>query len=105
YELKFVSGPTGSDITNDPVHQRIPLLGNYHLDLWALVTGTNATFTDEALHDSRHCIASTQIGGGAIAAGGVTAAQLSPDFDDQFAARVGGANNITADGIGDWGGT
>src|SRR5438552_1226147 len=82
YDLRFVSGPAGSDIINDPVHQRIPLLGIYHVDLWARISGSDGTTSNDGLWDSRNCIASLQIGGGAIGAGGVIAGQVTPDFDD-----------------------
>jgi hypothetical protein len=107
YELRYVGGPAGSDTApgvTDPLHQRGAQVGTYNVELWARVSGTNATNTDEGLTNSLISVTSTQLSGGSIQAGALASGVRATAFDET-GSRNGAANNITADGIGDWGGT
>jgi hypothetical protein len=74
----------------------------YQLDLWARVSGTNGTVTDEGLSNSYVTVLSGQSGGAAITAGGVTSgAAVAP----WTVGRNGSGADLNSDGIGDWGST
>ena len=90
---------------SDGNHTKVAAAGaDYTLDVWARVSGTNATATDEKLAFSYVNIVSTQSSGGAITAGGfTTGARVAP-----FAgggSRDGGPADLNADGVIDWGST
>lgn len=105
YELRYTSGPAGSDTgVGDPVHNRNALVGTYGVELWARASGTNGTNTDEGIQNSLLVLTSTQSSGGAALAGGLANGNRVAPFD-QTGSRNGVANNITNDGMGDWGGT
>jgi len=109
YDLRYAPAgqPAGSIVPADPsgVHVRGAVAGTYHLELWARVSGTNATNADEGLTNIYTTLASAQISGGAITAGGLANGAVVTPFDATGLARNGAANNVSADGIGDWGGT
>jgi len=106
YELRYTGGPAGSIVDADPTgtHIRGTVVGTYNVELWARVSGTNGSTTDEGLTNSLISITSTQLGGGAVASGALANGTRDAIFAET-ASRNGAANNITADGIGDWGGT
>jgi len=106
YDVRYTSGPSGSDVGQvDPAHRRTALPGVYHVELFARVRGTDTDHTNDGLTASYLTVVSTQINGGAASPGsGVSGAYFQSPFDD-IASRTGGPNNITNDGIGDWGGT
>jgi len=106
YELRYTGGPVGSDTgVADPLHQRNAIAGGvYNVELWARVSGTNGTTTDEGLINSLITMTSTQLGGGAATSGAIGNVVNSLGYNET-GSRVGVANNITADGMGDWGGT
>jgi hypothetical protein len=105
YELRYTGGPAGSTTgIADPLHQRNALVGTYNVELWARVSGTNGVVTDDGLQNSLIVMTSTQLGGGAALAGGIGGVVNSDGFN-QTGSRLGAPNNITADGMGDWGGT
>jgi hypothetical protein len=94
YDLRFADGS----------HTQGAAAGQtYTLELYARVSGTNGNVADEALTSSYVQIVSTQSGGGALTSGGLTAATLVSPFNES-GSRIGTTNNITADGIADWGG-
>jgi len=106
YDLRFAGAqPVGSGSAGDGVHSLGAVPGTYHLELWARVSGTNATNADEGLTNIYTAIASQQQSGGAITAGGLAAGAVVTPFDATGLARNGAANSISADGIVDWGGT
>jgi hypothetical protein len=106
YDMRCVSGPAGSDVgVSDPVHERDLVTGLYQLELWVRVKGTNGTVTDEALSACLISAASTQVNGGAVLSGGLSNGQTSGPFNDASTSRNGAANDLTSDGIMDWGGT
>ena len=80
--------------------------GDFSIDVWAQVTGT-----DPALRDGLiwiyGSVQSTQINGGAVAGGagtGITGNQAAPLFTiTPFVGAPGDPQNVTADGIQDWG--
>src|SRR5439155_27193764 len=99
YDLRFVSGPTGSDITNDPSHQRVAIVGTYHIALWVQISGTNSTHTDESLLDAWPSVASAQVAGGVVAAGGLANGHQTAPFN-QYPTYTGISSNLSNDGIG-----
>jgi len=76
----------------------------YTLELWAQVSGTNATQSDEKLTNTYVNIVSTQVGGGNIVAGGLAAATVATPFDGA-GFRAGGPGDLNSDGVIDWGST
>jgi hypothetical protein len=105
YDLRYVGGPVGSEATVDPAHIRQAVVGTYQLELWQRVSGTNATVTDESLTNSLITVVSTQVGGSAVTSGALAAGTTATPFNDPTTSRNGAAQIITADGVGDWGGT
>lgn len=95
YDLRFADGSH----TKDPASA-----ASFTVELWARVSGTNATQTDEGLTNSYVEILSTQTGGGGITAGGLSAGVLALGFNEA-GSRAGGSTQINADGIADWGTT
>jgi hypothetical protein len=81
--------------------------GTYQLELWARVSGTNGTTSDEATQFSYITLLSTQTGGGAITAGGLSNGHTSPEFTntEPSISRPGGGSDLNGDGIIDWGST
>jgi hypothetical protein len=80
--------------------------GVYSIDVWAQVTGANTT-PDEGLLFVYGAVRSTQVNGGAISSGtsGITANVASNTnwtVDSPFG-QAGTAQNVTLDGIQDWG--
>ncbi len=100
YDLRFSDGS----------HRKVPTAGSsYSLELWVRVSGTNGNNLDEGLQSTLTSIVSTQSSGGAIGLGGITSVAVSPLFQT-FSGTTplfsnGTSNNISADGIVDWGGT
>jgi hypothetical protein len=95
YDLRFFGG----------THEIIPIHPNvYTVELWARVSGTNATQTDEGLTNSYVTILSSQIAGGSITSGGLTAASLGNGFNET-GSRVGASADLNNDGVLDWGAT
>jgi len=100
YDLRFA----------DNSHTQVAVAGqSYTLQLWARVSGTNGNVSDEGIQSIIGSIVSTQGSGGALATGGITSVTLNPSFTSSSGTTVlstaGTSNNITADGIVDWGGT
>jgi len=99
YDLRLASG----------AHSVNAVAGqSYTVDLWAIVSGTNGTNTDDGIQSSYAKILSTQLGsGGGIATGGITAAAVSTDFQSFSGTaplhRNGGGADLNGDGIVDWG--
>jgi len=105
YELRYTGGPAGSTTGQaDPAHSRNPVVGTYNVELWARVSGSNGTNTDEALTSALISITSTQLGGGGALSGGLGNANRAAGFDET-GSRNGSPANLSADGMGDWGGT
>jgi hypothetical protein len=102
YDLRL-GGSTGAEPTS---HTLPNAPGTYTLDLWARITGTNATNTDEKFTNSYVTILSTQTNGGAILSGGggITGATLAPGADEG-GSRAGGGADLNGDGVLDWGST
>jgi len=95
YDLRFSDGS----------HSVAPVAGQtYTLQLWGRVSGTNAMITDEGLNSGYVNIVSTQSGGGAITAGGLTAGVRVAPFAGA-GSRDGSPADLNADGILDWGST
>jgi hypothetical protein len=95
YDLRFADGD----------HTKVATAGgSYTLELWARVSGTNATSTDETLTYSYINIVSTQASGGAIASGGLSNGTLVAPFQGG-GSRAGGPTEMssTPDGVVDWG--
>src|SRR5438105_1610494 len=100
YDLQYAPGSQDTS-QSDPLHFHAAVAGNYTLDLWCQVSGTNGVYTDEALTNSYLSIVSHQVSGGTVSAGGITASALQAGFNSAIG-RLGGAKNISFDGIGDW---
>jgi len=77
--------------------------GTYTLDLWAQVSGTDASISNETHTFDYVTILSTQSGGGAITSGGLTGS-LGSGFDEA-GSRPGAGADLNGDGIIDWGST
>jgi hypothetical protein len=81
--------------------------GTYEVDVWALVSGTNDSTADEGLLNVYGSVQSQQVNGGALSAGtsGVTGnAGAGPVFTTGSPnGQAGTSQNITTDGVGDWG--
>jgi len=106
FDLRFSGAqPVGSGGAGDGLHSLGAVPGTYHLDLWARVSGTNGTTTDEALTNVYTSIASLQTNGGAVTAGSLANAQTTSTFTSSGISGNGGPANLSSDGIGDWGGT
>jgi hypothetical protein len=91
YDLRFADGS----------HVKQADTTTYTLDLWARISGTNGTVTDEAVTNSYITILSSQSGGGAFTLGGLTAGAPAPGFNEA-GSRSGGPNQLNGDGIVDW---
>src|SRR5437660_1245924 len=76
--------------------------GNYTIDLWARITGTDTDHTNDKLVTSYAVVQSGSVSGGF--GGGLSGAVTDNPFNGS-GSRNGGVNNISADGINDWGGT
>jgi hypothetical protein len=103
YDLRFSNG----------THWMTPLAGHsYVMELWARVDGTDL-IRNEGFQSSLTTVVSTQTNGGGITSGGITNVTMASRFTSYVEVedpstllhRLGGANNITLDGITDWGGT
>jgi len=107
YDLRYAAAgqPAGSGLAGDGTHSLGAVPGTYHLELWARVSGTNATNSDEGLTNIYTAIASSQSSGGAVTTAAMANGVVSAPFDATGLARNGAPNNISSDGIGDWGGT
>src|SRR5438067_1244523 len=93
YDLRFVDGS----------HFTAAILGGTHtIELWARVSGTNGTTTDDGITNSLITIVSTQTGGGEITAGGISAAILETPFNGT-GSRLGTGSDLNGDGLADWG--
>ena len=95
YDLRFSDGSHTKNLSS---------ADTYTVELWARVSGTNGTVTDEGMTNSYAQIGSTQTGGGGITSGGFTAGTLADGFNEA-GSRAGAANDWNADGIVDWGTT
>jgi hypothetical protein len=100
YDLRFA----------DNSHTQLAVAGQtYTLQLWARVSGTNGNVTDESIQSTLTSLVSTQVLGGALATGGITSVSVNPTFQSSSGTTPlftnGTANNISSDGIVDWGGT
>jgi len=93
YDLRF----------SDGTHTLPSVPGTYTLDLWAKVSGTNATVADETHTFDYVTILSTQSGGGAFTSGGLTGS-LGDGFNET-GSRAGSGADLNGDGIIDWGST
>jgi hypothetical protein len=100
WDLRFADG---SHVKNAIAGQ------TYNLELWARVSGTNGNIVDEGIKDALISIASTQLNGGAVATGGITSVTIPATFQSFSGTTpqhsTGTSNDITNDGIIDWGGT
>jgi len=95
YDLSFADGD----------HTKVATAGgSYTLELWARVSGTNATSTDEALTFSYVNIVSTQSSAGAITSGGISTGALTAPFNGG-GSRAGAGSDMNTDGALDWGST
>jgi hypothetical protein len=95
YDLRFADGS----------HTQGAVAGQtYTLEVWARVSGTNASTTDERLTNSYVNIVSTQASGGAITSGGLSGGTLVTPFDGA-GTRAGGGSDYNGDGVVDWGST
>ena len=96
YDLRF----------SDGLHTKFDAAtGNlYTLELWARVSGTNGTVTDEGLSTSYIAIYSAQINGGAFFGGGLSRGTIANGFNDA-GSRSGTGSDLNADTITDWGST
>jgi len=94
----------GTNSTDSNAHTLPSAPGTYTLDLWAKVSGTDASVANEAHQFDYVTILSTQSGGGAITAGGLTAGVRAPGFDET-GSRDGSGSDLNGDGIIDWGST
>jgi hypothetical protein len=107
----FVAAPAQAAVTvdlrfNDGSKTMKAFPGVYSIDVWAQVTGANTT-PDEGLLFVYGAVRSTQVNGGAISSGtsGITANVASNTnwtVDSPFG-QAGTAQNVTLDGIQDWG--
>jgi len=106
YELRYTGGPVGSDVgVTDPLHQRNAVAGGvYNVELWVRVSGTNGTVNDDGIQNSLITMTSSQLSGGAATNGAIGNVANAVPFNPT-GSRVGVPNNITNDGMGDWGGT
>ncbi len=100
YDLRFTDGS----------HTRVATAGSsYSLELWVRASGTNGNNLDDGLQSTLTTLVSTQFNGGAIGTGGITSVVVTPLFQTSSGTTPlfanGTSNNITADGIVDWGGT
>jgi hypothetical protein len=122
YELRFVSGATGSDIgQTDPAHVRTPLAGTYSAALFAKVTGNDNDDLYDGMAFSYLTVRSSESGAGAFGnsgSSGITSASRFPGtpymppgatvpliiggFTDA-GSRNGSSAHLNADGTRDWG--
>src|SRR5215213_5576946 len=68
YDLRFADGSHTKTLSS---------ADTFTVELWARVSGTNGTTTDEGLANSYVQIGSTQIGAGGITSGGLSAGTLA----------------------------
>ncbi|HEX8522097.1 MAG TPA: PEP-CTERM sorting domain-containing protein [Tepidisphaeraceae bacterium] len=107
YDLRFSGAVTGNILT---AHQAKAVPGNmYEVELWARVSGTNGTTSDEGIQFSWVKLLSTQSapGSGAILSGGITGFAATPEFQSftgtSPAHRNGSGADLNGDGVIDWG--
>jgi len=93
YDLRFSDGTKQKDLSASS--------GPFTIELWGQVSGTNGSVTDESIEQSYVVLQSTEVTGdlfdGALASG----IALAPYNGTGY--RNGTANNLTNDGVGDWG--
>jgi len=100
YDLRIVSGGTATGAqTADS--KTLTSTGTVSLQLWARVSGTDASNINEAIQASYLVLQSTETSGNAFD-GGITSGLRFTPFNGS-GSRNGTANNITDDGVGDWG--
>jgi hypothetical protein len=99
YDLRFADGS----------HIKSAIPGLYTADLWVVVRGNDGSNINEGMQSCLVTIMSKQTFGGSIAAGGITSAVVSADFQSFSGTsplhRTGSAGNLNADGVTDWGST
>ncbi len=93
YDLRFSDGS----------HTQFANVGNYTLELWAQVSGTNTDHTDDSIVNMTVNTASLQINGGAVTSGGLQNGRLAAPFD--WTGANGTSSDLNGDGLIDWGST
>src|SRR4051794_8710527 len=71
YDLRFADGTHNALVTTPSL---------YTLEIWARVSGTNASITDEGFQSNNLTLMSAQFDGGAMTIGGLSSAAVTTTF-------------------------
>ncbi len=96
YDLRFLDGS----------HTKVASVGTtFQMELWARVSGTDASAANDGLTTSYAVIQSGVIGTGAFPTGGISGGSAVGPFNDPLSSRNGTGADLNGDGVTDWGST